>query len=116
MINIPENNSADLIAKKEAKRQAELDLIATQFLNGLKKYDTATVECSEHMIGYHGSTEYHHLHDTLEVARQFKAKGYYCYYYDYYNSYNVNQRAVCVCKAPKSESEIHRRTWSWQSV
>ena len=117
MIDIPQNNAADLEAKKKAQHEAELDLIAQQFLNELKKRSYATISCEEHMIGYNGSKEYHHLSDTLEVAKQFKAKGYHCYYYDGYNNGGVNQRAVTVCKVAKTEAERHCfRNWSWIAV
>lgn len=117
MIDIPQNNSTELEAKKKAQHEAELDLIAQQFLKELKKSSCATIHCEKHMIGYHGSKEYHHLPDVLEVAKQFKEKGYYCYYYDGYNNGGVNQRAVTVCKVAKTEAERHHfRNWSWIAV
>ena len=106
--DIPKNDNAELLAKKTAEHQAELDAIAKQFLDGLKKSDTAEVKCTEHMIGYQGSTDYHHLSDTIEVAKEFKKQGYYCYYYNGYNNHGVNQRGVCVCKVPKTDSEINQ--------
>lgn len=116
MVNIPKNNSDELIAKQEAAHQKELDTITKQILAELKKYDYAEVCCSEHMIGYGGSTRYHHLCDTVEVAKQFKAQGYYCYYYDFYNNHGVNQRAVLVRKAPMPESEITRGSRTWYRI
>ena len=116
MVEIPTNNSADLIAKQQAAHQEELDCIAQQFLGQLAKSDSATVECEEHMIGYQGSRAYHHLCDTKEVALMFKKKGYYCYYYDYYNNGGVNQRAVCVRKTPMSESAMTRGNRTWHSI
>lgn len=116
MIKIPKNNSDKLIAKQEAAHQKELDLIAKQFLDVLKKYDSAEICCSEHMIGYQGSTCYHHMCDTLEVAKQFKAQGYYCYYYDFYNNHNVNQKAVCIRKTPMLDSEITRGSRTWHEI
>ena len=116
MIDIPTNNAAELEAKKKAEHQAELDTIAKQFLDGLKEHDYASVPCTEHMIGYNGSHEYHHLCDAIEVAEMFKEKGYHCYYYDFYNNHGVNQRAVCVCKTAKLENELQRGSRRWYSI
>ena len=117
MIDIPQNNSTELEAKKKAQYEAELDLIAQQFLKELKQSSCATIYCENNMIGYQGSKEYHHLPDVLEVAKQFKAKGYYCYYCGGYNNGGVNQRAVTVCKVAKTEAERHQfRNWSWIAV
>ena len=116
MVNIPKNNSDKLIAQQEADHQKKLDAIAKQILRDLKKYDSAEVCCSEHMIGYHGSTEYHHMCDTIEVAKQFKAQGYYCYYHDYYNNHGVNQKAVLVRKTPMPESGITRGNRTWYQI
>ena len=114
MIEIPENNSAELEAKQKAAHDAEIDMIVAQFMEGLKTHIQSTVECQEHMIGYMGSKKYHHLCDTKEAARRFKEKGYYCYYYDGYNNHGVNQRAVCVRKTPMSDSDMQcARNWSW---
>lgn len=117
MVNIPQNNSADLEAKQKAAHQAEIDFIVNQFLKGLKNRDESIVECEEHMIGYHGSREYHHLCDAKEAAMLFKKQGYYCYYYNGTNNHGVNQRAVCVRKTPMLESDIHRnRNWDWIKI
>lgn len=116
MIEIPENHSEDLIAQQKAAHQRELDTIANQFLSMLASSDAATVGCSEHMIGYQCSNPYHHLCDTIEVAKQFSRKGYYCYYYDYYNSHGVNQRAVCVRKTPMPEGERRGRSLVWYEI
>lgn len=117
MIDIPENHAEDLEAEQKARHQDELDLIAQQFIEKLTTRNYATIECCEHMIGYHGSKEYHHLADTIEVAKLFKAKGYHCYYYDGYNNHGVNQRAVQVCKVAKTESQIHEfRNWCWVRI
>jgi hypothetical protein len=105
MIDIPQNNSAELINKQAAAHQAELDTIAKQILKGLKNSNETTVSCTEHMIGYHGSTEYHHLSDAIEVAKEFQKKGYYCYYQNGINSHGVNNRALLVRKMPMSEGE-----------
>lgn len=117
MVNIPQNNSSDLEAKQKVKHQEEIDFIVNQFLKGLKKSDEAIIDCEEHMIGYHGSREYHHLCDTKEAAMLFKKQGYYCYYYNGYNNHGVNQRAVCVRKTPMLDSDIHRnRNWDWIQI
>ena len=116
MVKIPKNNSDKLIAQQEAEHQKKLDTIAKQILSDLKKYDSAEVCCSEHMIGCQGSTEYHHLCDTIEVAKQFKAQGYYCYYYDFYNNGGVNQKAVLVRKTPMPESGITRGNRTWYKI
>lgn len=116
MVNIPENNAQELIAAQQSAHEKELDCIANQFLAKLKTKDQATVECEEHMIGYQGNNEYHHLCDTIEVAKQFSRKGYYCYYYDYYNGYGVNQRAVCVRKAPMPEGARRGRNLVWYEI
>lgn len=116
MVKIPMNNSDKLIAKQNAAHQKELDIIANQIMGDLKKYDSAEICCSEHMIGYQGSTEYHHLCDTIEVAKLFKAKGYYCYYCDFYNNGGVNQKAVLVRKTPMPESGITRGNRTWYKI
>ena len=105
MIDIPQNNSTDLISNQAAAHQAELNTIAQQILNGLKNSTEVAVSCTEHMIGYKGSNEYHHLSDAIEVAREFNKKGYYCYYQNGINSHGVNNRALLVRKTPMSESE-----------
>lgn len=109
-IEIPENNSEELDAIARRKHESELELIAKQFLAKLQTSDSAVINCCEHMIT---NDIYHHLCDTIEVARMFKQKGYKCYYYDYYNSYGVNQRCVCVRKTsmPANERSCGRRTW-----
>ena len=116
MIDIPTNNASELEAEKMAAYQAELDTIAQQFLSDLKTHNSAVVDCCEHMIGYNGSKKYHHMCDAVEVARQFKEKGYHCYYYNYYNGYGVNQRAVCVCKTAMLDSELQRGARRWYSI
>lgn len=116
MVKIPKNNADKLIAKQKAAHQKELDLIAKQFLNKLKHDDSAEIICSEHMIGYQGSNEFHHLCDTIEAAKQFKAQGYYCYYYDFYNRGGVNQKAVLVRKTPMLESSRKRGNHIWYEI
>lgn len=116
MVKIPKNNSDKLIAKQEADHKKELDAIAKQFLEDLKTRSEAEICCSEHMVGYCGSKRYHHLCDTIEVAKQFKAQGYYCYYYNYYNNHSVNQKAVLVRKTPMQESEITRGNRTWHRI
>ena len=119
MIDIPQNNSADLIAKQNVAHQAELDAITQQILNGLKNSNWTDIPCTEHMIGYHGSKEYHHLTDAIEVAKAFKKKGYYCYYQDGINSYGVNNRTLRVQKTPMSETDrtsSSNRSFWWHTV
>lgn len=116
MVNIPENNAQDLIAAQQAAHDKELECITNQFLDKLKDCTEATISCEEHMIGYHGSNAYHHLCDTIEVAKQFSRKGYYCYYYSYSNSYGVNQRAVCIRKAPMLEGNRSYGNKVWYKI
>jgi hypothetical protein len=119
MIDIPQNNSADLIAKQNSAHQAELDVITQQILKGLKNSNWTDIPCTEHMIGYHGSTEYHHLTDAIEVAKEFKKKGYFCYYQDGINSYGVNNRTLRVQKVPMSETDrtsSRNRSFWWHTV
>ena len=113
MVKIPKNNADKLIAKQKAAHQKELDIIAKQFLDKLKHDDYAKIICSEHMIGSDGSNDFHHLSDTIEAAKQFKAQGYYCYYYDFYNRGGVNMKAVLVRKTPLLESlrQSGNRIW-----
>lgn len=120
MIDIPQNNqAADLIEKQNAAHQAELDVITQQILNGLKNSNYTDMSCSEHMIGYNGSKKYHHLSDAIEVAKEFKKKGYYCYYQDGINSHGVNNRALRVQKMPMSEADRTRspnRSFWWHTI
>lgn len=102
MVNIPKNNSDKLIAKQDAARQQELDIITQQILDELKKDGIAVICCSDH-----------NLCDMLEVAKQFKIQGYYCYNY---NNHCVNQKAVCVRKTPMPESDITRDNRTWYKI
>lgn len=119
MIDIPQNDSTELINKQSAAHQAELDVITQQILKGLQNSNYTTVSCTEHMIGYNGSKEYHHLTDAIEVAKEFKKKGYYCYYQDGINSYGVNNRSMRVQKMPMSEADrtsSPNRSFWWHTI
>lgn len=117
MVKIPKNKADKLIAKQKADHQKELDIIAKQFLDKLKDDDSAKIICSEHMIiDYHDSHEFHHLCDTIEVAKQFKDQGYYCYYYDFINRGGVNQKAVLVRKTPMLESCRNNGLFAWYEI
>lgn len=108
MIEIPENDKGtELELKAKSEHEAELDSIAKRVLDLLKERESVEICCSTHAVGL--SSNCRNLSDTLEVAKAFAEKGYYCYWRQYCNNHGVEQREVIFSKGPMCDSELNGR-------